>query len=139
MTYTISIADHHGSNLTREETEWPAFNDQQEYCGQIYRIAAWSVPARVYRELKISSNHLDLYLSSEGHWAATLEHAEHYLSSTKPPIEFLIKGSCLNLFAALQWVPNAQSNYRVYRRLDDGFDVEEVEELPIGAVDFEYF
>jgi hypothetical protein len=136
MTYTI--ADHHGSHLTREETEWPALNDRQEYCGQIHRIAAWSVPARVYRELKIS-NHLDLYLSSEGHWAATLEHAEHYLSSTKPPIEFLIKGSCLNLFAALQWVPNAQSNYRVYRRLDGGWDVEEVEEEPIGAVDFEYF
>jgi hypothetical protein len=61
------------------------------------------------------------------------------LPFSKAPLEFLVKGSCLNLFAALQWVPNAQSNYRVYRRLDDGFDVEEFEEEPIGAVDFEYF
>jgi hypothetical protein len=144
MTQTLNIANHNGCNFTKEEIQWPVFNQNQEFCGQIHKIAAHSVPQRVYRDLELPS-HLDLYLSSEGHWAATLEHAEHYLSATKPPIEFLVKGSCLNLFAALQWVPNAQSNYRVYRRLDDGFNVEEVgevkevEDLPIGEVDFEYF
>jgi hypothetical protein len=114
------------------------FNNSQEYCGQIQLIAAWSVPAKVYQDLELPS-HLDLYLSSEGHWAPALEIAEHYLSNTKPPIEFLVKGSTLSFFADLQWVPNAQGNYRVYRRLDGGFDVEEIKDLPIGAVDFDYF
>jgi hypothetical protein len=49
MTY--AIADHHGSTLTREETEWPAFDDQQEYCGQIYLIRAWAVPSGIHEEL----------------------------------------------------------------------------------------
>jgi hypothetical protein len=144
MTQTLNIANHNGCNFTKEEIQWPVFNQNQEFCGRIHKIAAHSVPSMVYKDLQLPS-HLNLYLSTEGHWAPTFESAEHYLSATKPPIEFLVKGSCLNLFAALQWVPNAQSNYRVYRRLDDGWDVEEVgevkevEELPMEAVDFEYF
>ncbi len=137
MTQTLNIANHNGCTITKEETEFPAFNGR-EYCGQIHRIAAWQVPERVYKDLGLP-NHLPLYLTSEGHWAAELEHAEHYLSNTKPPIEFLVKGATLSLFVALQWVPNAQSNYRVYRRLHDGWEVEEVEEESTEPVDFEYF
>jgi hypothetical protein len=89
MTYTLNIANHHGSHLTREETEWPAFNDRQEYCGQIYLIKAWAVPEKVHESLELPS-HIDLYITPKGHWASTLEHAEHYISNTEAPTEFLV-------------------------------------------------
>jgi hypothetical protein len=142
MTYTISIADHHGSTFTREETEWPAFNDRQEYCGQIYLTRAWAVPNGIYEELGLR-NHVDLYLTSKGQWAATLEHAEHYLSRTEPPTEFKVKGASLGLFICGQWAedngsPNVYSDYRVYQRSPGLWNAEEIEE-PVLVGAFEEF
>jgi hypothetical protein len=130
MTYTISIADHHGSTLTREETEWPAFNDRQEYCGHIHLIRAWAVPNGIHEELGLR-NHVDLYLTSNGQWAATLEHAEHYMSRTEPPTEFKVKGASLGLFISGQWAedngsPNVYSDYQVFKHSAGYWDAEEV-------------
>jgi hypothetical protein len=101
MTYAISIADHHGSHLTREETDWPAFNDRQEYCGQIYLIAAWAVPEGIHEQLGLR-NHIDLFLTSVGQWAPALEIAEHLLC-TQSPLEFRVKGASLGLFLPGEW------------------------------------
>jgi hypothetical protein len=136
------VADHRGHHFTREQTEWPAFNNRQEYCGQIWLTCSWAVPEKVYESLRLP-NHLDLYLTSEGHWAPTLEHAEHYLTRTEPPQEFLVKGASLGLFVPGEWAeengtPDAHTDYRVYRRSPEGWDAEEVEE-PRVLVGAEYF
>ncbi len=143
MTQTLNIANHHGSTLTREETEWPAFNDRQEYCGQIYRISAWAVPEKVHESLGLPS-HIDLYLTTGGHWAPTFEIAEHYLSHTEPPTEFLVKGASLSLFVPGDWAddngsPNIYADYRVYQRSPGFWDAEEIEEAPLVLVGAEYF
>jgi hypothetical protein len=142
MTYTISIADHHGSNLTREETEWPAFNARQEYCGQIYLTRAWAVPNEIHKQLGLP-NHNDLYLTSAGQWAATLEHAEHYLSRTEPPTEFRVKGASLGLFLPGEWAeangsPNAYSDYQVFKHSAGYWDAELIEP-PVSIGAFEEF
>jgi hypothetical protein len=142
MTYAINIADHHGSHLTREETEWPAFNDRQEYCGQIYLIAAWAVPNEIHKQLGLR-NHNDLYLTSNGQWAATLEHAEHYLSRTEPPTEFRVKGASLGLFLPGQWAdengsPNVYSDYQVFKHSAGYWDAELIEP-PVSIGAFEEF
>jgi hypothetical protein len=142
MTYTISIADHHGSNLTREETEWPAFDNNQEYCGHIHLIRAWAVPAGIHEQLGLPS-HIDLYLTSKGQWAPALEIAEHLLC-TQSPLEFKVKGASLGLFVPGEWAedngsPNTYSDYRVYQRSPGFWEAEEIEDLPMEAVDFEYF
>jgi hypothetical protein len=135
MTY--AIADHHGSNLTREETEWPAFDDRQEYCGQIYLIRAWAVPSGIHEELGLPS-HIDLYLTSKGQWAPALEIAEHLLC-TQSPLEFVVKGASLGLFVPAGWAedngsPNTYSDYRVYQRSPGFWDAEEIEEpVLVGA------
>jgi hypothetical protein len=129
MTYTISIADHHSSNFTQDETNWPVFNDNQEFCGQIHRIEAWSVPAKVYRKLKIS-NHLPLYLSTEGHWAPTFEIAEHFLSTQSPPTDFVVKGASLGLFLPNEWLEDNNikiyADYRVFRNSFGNWDAEKL-------------
>jgi hypothetical protein len=140
MTYTIP--DHHGSNLTREETDWPAFNDRQEYCGQIHRIVAWAVPNGIHQNMDLPK-HVDLYLTSAGQWAPTLEHAEHYLSRTEPPTEFKVKGASLGLFVSGEWAedngsPNTYSDYLVFKRSPGFWDAEEIEE-PVLVGAFEEF
>jgi hypothetical protein len=137
MTYTINIADHHGSNLTREETEWPAFNDRQEYCGHIHLIRAWAVPAGIHEQLGLAS-HIDLYLTSKGQWAPALEIAEHLLC-TQSPLEFVVKGASLGLFISGEWAedngsPNTYSDYRVYQRSPGFWDAEEIEEPVLVGV-----
>jgi hypothetical protein len=137
MTYTISIADHHGSNLTREETEWPAFDDRQEYCGQIHLIRTWAIPTGIHEELGLPS-HIDLYLTSKGQWAPALEIAEHLLC-TQSPLEFVVKGASLGLFVPGGWAedngsPNTYSDYRVYQRSPGFWEAEEIEEpVLVGA------
>jgi hypothetical protein len=137
------VADHRGYHFaTKEETEWPAFNDRQEYCGQIRRISSWAVPAKIYLDLRLPNNHIDMYLTPEGHWASTLEHAEH-LSRTKAPAEFFVRGAILGLFVPGEWAeengtPNTYGDYRVYQRSLEGWDAEEVEE-PLELVGADYF
>jgi hypothetical protein len=136
------VADHQGIHFTKEETEWPAFNDRQEYCGQIKLIDAWTVPAKVHRDFRCH-NQIDLYLTSKGHWAKTFEHAEHYLTSTEAPQEFLVRGAILGFFVPAQWAeengtPNTYGDYRVYLRSPGCWDAEEVEE-PRVLVGADYF
>jgi hypothetical protein len=132
MTYTISIADHHGSNLTREETDWPAFNDRQEYCGQIYRQSAWAVPNGIHEGMELPK-HIDLFLTSVGQWAPTFEIAEHYIAHTEPPTEFRVKGASLSLFVSGEWAedngsPYVYSDYRVFKHSAGYWDAEEIVE-----------
>jgi hypothetical protein len=140
MTYTIP--DHHGSQLTREETDWPAFNNRQEYCGQIHLIAAWAVPEGIHEELGLPK-HLNLYITSAGQWASTQEIAEHYLSRIEAPTEFKVKGASLGLFISGAWAqdngsPNVYSDYQVFKHSAWSWDAEEIEEpLLVGA--FEEF
>ena len=77
MTYTI--ANHNSSTFSKEETEYPAFDRNGEYCGQIYKVAAWAVPSGIHAEMELPS-HLDLYMTNVGQWAPTFEIAEHYLA-----------------------------------------------------------
>jgi hypothetical protein len=138
MTYTISIADHNGCNFAKQETDWPAFNDRQEYCGQIYRQTAWAVPSVIHEGMELPK-HIDLYLTSVGQWAPTFEIAEHYLAHTEPPTEFVVKGASLGLFVPGAWAedngsPNTYSDYRVYQRSPGFWDAEEIEEpVLVGA------
>ena len=128
---SYAIANHHGSHLTTEETQWPVLNDQQEYCGQIYLTAAWAVPQGIHEQLGLS-NHIDLFITSVGHWATTLEHAEHYLVRTEAPTEFIVKGASLSLFVPSEWaedngIPNIYRDYRVFKRSADCWGAEEIE------------
>jgi hypothetical protein len=137
------VADHRGYHFGQEQTEWPAFNNRQEYCGQIRRISSWAVPAKIYLDLRLSNNHIDMYLTPEGHWASTLEYAE-LLSRTEPPTEFFVRGAILGLFVPGEWAeengtPNTYGDYRVFRRKSGGWDAEEVEDAPpvlAGAADY---
>ena len=129
MTYTI--ADHHSSHLTREETEWPVFDNNQDLCGQIYLIAAWAVPEGIHQQLGLR-NHIDLFLTTNGQWAPTLEIAEHYLVRTEAPTEFKVKGASLGLFVPSEWAedngsPNIYRDYRVFKRSADCWDAERIE------------
>jgi hypothetical protein len=142
MAQTLNIPDHHGSTLTRVETEWPAFNDRQEYCGQIYLIKAWAVPQGIHQQMELP-NHIDLFLTAVGQWAPALEIAEHLLC-TQCPLEFLVKGASLSLFVPGDWVedngsPNTYSDYRVYQRSPGFWDAEEIEEAPLVLVGADYF
>jgi hypothetical protein len=47
------VADHHGCNLTREQTSWPVFDDHQEYRGHITFIQSTAIPRKVYEQLKL--------------------------------------------------------------------------------------
>jgi hypothetical protein len=145
MTQTLNIPDHQGHqgfHFTKEETECPGFNDRQEYCGQIWFFDSWTVPAKVHETLGLQ-NQIDLYLTSEGHWAPSFEQAEHYLSSTEPPQEFFVRGAILGLFVPGEWAeengtPGTYTDYRVFRRSAGYWDAEEVEE-PRVLAGAEYF
>jgi hypothetical protein len=116
MTQTINIPDHHGCNLTREQTSWPVFDDRQEYRGHITFIQSTAIPRKVYEQLKLGDRtDIGLFLTPAGQWATTLEYAEHLLVN-----------------------PNTYGDYRVYRRSPEGWDAEEVEELPV-LVGADYF
>jgi hypothetical protein len=144
MTQTINIPDHHGCNLTREQTSWPVFDDRQEYRGHITFIQSTAIPRKVYEQLKLGDRtDIGLFLTPAGQWATTLEYAEHLLVNTEPPQECLVKGALLGIFVPGEWAeengtPNTYGDYRVYRRSPEGWDAEEVEELPV-LVGADYF
>jgi hypothetical protein len=115
MTYCI--ANHHCAHLTREETQWSVFDENQEYCGHVFRIAAWAIPDGIHAGFSLRS-HIDLYITSEGQWAPTLEIAEHLLATESAPAEFVVKGALLALFVPTEWAegngnPNTYSDYHV--------------------------
>jgi hypothetical protein len=135
MTHAINIPIHFGCNPTREETQWPAFDQNQEYCGHTHRIAAWAVSPGVHAELGVS-DYTDLYLTSEGHWATTLEIAEHLLVNKPTPKSFTCKGATLNLFVPAQWAeengnPNPNGYYRVFKTASGYWDADEKEDIPL--------
>jgi hypothetical protein len=130
MTYTINTADYNGCNPTKEVNDFPVFTQSNppEYCGYIHRIAAWQVPQSVHQQLGLRDN-LDLYITSKGHWAPTLENAEHGLVNTPPAQSFICKGATLSFFVPPQWAedngnPNAHDDYRVFRTAAGGWDAE---------------
>jgi hypothetical protein len=138
MTQTLNIANHNGCNFsTTEETEWPAFDNNQEYCGQIYLTRAWAVPSGIHEELGLR-NHVDLYLTSVGQWAPALEIAEHLLC-TQSPLEFRVKGASLGLFISGEWAedngsPNVYSDYQVFKHSAGYWDAELIEPpVVVGA------
>jgi hypothetical protein len=143
MTQTINIPDHHGCNLTREQTSWPVFNDRQEYRGRITFIQSTAIPRKVHEQLKLDRTDIGLFLTPAGQWATTLEDAERLFLGTKPPTEFLSKGATLGYFLPGEWAeengtPNTYRDYRVFRQPSGRWDAEEVEELPV-LVGADYF
>jgi hypothetical protein len=129
MTYCI--ANHHSSHFDREQTQWQVFDQNQEYCGQVFQIAAWAVPAGIHDGFSLP-NHLDLYITSEGQWAQTLEIAEHLLINEPAPEEFVVKGSLMALFVPSEWAidngnPNTHSDYQIFRDPSGYWNAEEIE------------
>jgi hypothetical protein len=145
MTQTINIPDHHGCNLTREQTNWPVFDDHQEYRGHITFIQSTAIPKKVYEQLKLGDRtDIGLFLTPAGQWATTLEYAEHLLVNTEPPIEFLSKGATLGFFLPPQWseengTPNKYADYRVYQRSPGHWDAEEIEPPVLATEGYEPF
>jgi hypothetical protein len=129
MTYCI--ANHHCAHLTREENQWAVFDRDQEYCGHVFRIAAWAIPKSIHAQFSLP-HHIDLYITSDGQWAPTLELAEHLLTTESAPTEFIVKGALLALFIPGEWAidngnPNTYSDYRVFLEPAGYWDAEEIE------------
>jgi hypothetical protein len=128
MTHAINIPNNLSCNIAAYETQWPVFTQSNppEYCGHIHRIAAWVVPTSVHQQLGLPDN-LDLYLTDKGHWAPTLEIAEHFII-TDCPLEFICKGSTLSFFVPAQWAEGnggstkAYGDCRVFRTADGSWD-----------------
>jgi hypothetical protein len=130
MTY--SIANHNCAHLTREETQWAVFDQNQEYRGHVFRIAAWAVPDSIHAQFNLP-NHIDLYITSEGQWAQTLEIAEHLLTTELAPAEFVLKGALLALFIPGEWAidngdPNTYSDYQICRDFAGYWNAVEIEQ-----------
>jgi hypothetical protein len=131
------VADHHGCNLTREQTSWPVFDDRQEYRGHITFIQSTAIPRKVYEQLKLGDRtDIGLFLTPAGQWATTLEYAEHLLVNTEPPIEFLSTGATLGYFLPGEWAeengtPNTYGDYRVFKLPSGCWDAEEIEPAPV--------
>jgi hypothetical protein len=132
MTHAINIPNNLSCNTAPHETQWPVFTQSNppEYCGEIHVIRAWQVPQSVHQRLGLPGN-IDLYITSEGHWAPTLEIAEHLLVNTPPAQSFTCKGATLSLFLCPQWAedngnPNAYDDYRVFLTVAGVWDAEEV-------------
>ncbi len=142
MTYCIP--NHHGSHFEIEETQWAVFDKEQEFCGHVFQIAAWAVPDGIHAGFNLPS-HIDLYISSDGQWAQTLELAEHLLTTEPAPCEFVVKGALLALFIPSEWAsdngnPNTYSDYRVFLTTAGNWDAEEIEP-PVAIVhcpDYDY-
>jgi hypothetical protein len=129
MTY--ATANHHCAHLTREETQWAVFDRDQEFCGHVFRIASWAIPGSIHAQFELP-NYLDLYITSDGQWAPTLELAEHLLTTEPAPTEFIVKGALLALFIPGEWVidngnPNIYSDYRVFYDPAGYWDAVEIE------------
>jgi hypothetical protein len=129
MTYCI--ANHHCANLTREETQWSVFDQNQEYCGHVFCIASWAIPKGIHEGFSLPT-HIDLYITSDGQWAPTLELAEHLLTTESAPTEFSVKGALLALFIPGEWAidngsPNTYSDYRVFYTPAGYWDAVEIE------------
>jgi hypothetical protein len=129
MTYCIP--NHHGSHFETEETQWAVFDKEQEFCGHVFQIAAWAVPDGIHAGFNLPS-HIDLYITTDGQWAQTLELAEHLLTTSPAPTEFIVKGALLALFIPAEWAidngnPNTYSNYRVFLESAGYWDAEEIE------------
>ncbi len=130
MTY--ATANHHCAHLTREETQWAVFDKHQEFRGHVFLIAAWAVPDGIHAGFNLPS-HIDLYITTDGQWAPTLEHAEHLLTTKPAPTEFIIKGALLALFVPAAWAsdngnPNTYSDYRVFCDSAGYWNADEIEQ-----------
>jgi hypothetical protein len=133
MTYCIP--NHHGSHFEIEETQWAVFDKEQEFRGHVFQIASWAIPGGIHAQFELP-NHLDLYITSDGQWAPTLELAEHLLTTESAPSEFVVKGALLALFIPGEWAidngsPNTYGDYRVFYAPAGYWDAVEIEPLVI--------
>jgi hypothetical protein len=77
MTHAINIPNSNGCNLfPREETQWPVFDRNNEYYGQIYKVCAWTIPNGTHKRLGLSNNQLSLFKTPAGQYAKDLCTAE---------------------------------------------------------------
>jgi hypothetical protein len=130
MTY--ATANHHGSHFTREKTQWAVFDQTQEYRGHVFQISAWAIPSGIHAQFNLP-NHIDLYITSEGQWAQTLEIAEHLLTTELAPTEFIVKGALLALFIPGEWAIdrgdlNTYSDYQIFRDAAGYWNAAEIEQ-----------
>jgi hypothetical protein len=123
-TITIDISDNN------QESRWAVFssnNGKLSHIGQVNKIAAPQVPDRCHQTLS-SSRSNPLFLTSEGHWARTLEDAADLLVTSEACQEFVVTGGLLDLFplprnegCAKRW-----SDYRVFKDSDGYWSAEEI-------------
>jgi hypothetical protein len=125
-TITLDISDDN-----HQESRWAVFapddHGKLSHIGQVNKILAPQVPDRCHEALS-SPRSNQLFLTSEGHWARTLEDAADLLATLEPCHEFIVTGALLDLF---QLPRNERcvkpwSDYRVFRGSDGYWSAEEI-------------
>jgi hypothetical protein len=124
-TATIDISDDN-----QQESRWAVLtssNGKLSHIGQVNKIIAAKVPDRCH-EILSSPRSNALFLTSEGHWAKTLEAAADLLANSESLKEFIATGGLLGLFqlprdedCSKHW-----SDYRVFRDFDGCWSAEEI-------------
>jgi hypothetical protein len=124
ITVTIDISDNN------QQDRWAVFlsnSGKLSHIGQVNKIAAPQVPDRCHQTLS-SSRSNPLFLTSEGHWAKTLEEAADLLVTSEVCQEFVVTGGLLDLFP----LPRDESqvkrwgDYRVFRDSNGYWSAEEI-------------
>jgi hypothetical protein len=124
-TVTIDISDDN-----QQESRWAVLtssNGKLSHIGQVNKIAAPQVPDRCHEALS-SPRSNPLFLTSEGHWARSLEAAADLLVTSEVCKEFVVTGGLLDLFP----LPRDESQvkrwgeYRVFRNSDGYWNAEEI-------------
>jgi hypothetical protein len=118
------------SDDNQQESRWAVFtnnNSKLSHIGQVNKIAAPQVPDRCHETLS-SSRSNSLFLTSEGHWATTLEAAVDLLVTSEVCQEFVVTGGLLDLFplprnegCVKRW-----GDYRVFKDSDGYWNAEEI-------------
>jgi hypothetical protein len=124
-TVTIDISDEN-----HQESRWAVLANNScklSHIGQVNKIAAPQVPDRCHQTLS-SSRSNPLFLTSNGHWAKTLESAADLLATSEACQEFVVTGALLDLFQSpkKEGCSKPWSDYRVYRDSDGYWNAEEI-------------
>jgi hypothetical protein len=124
-TTTIDISDDN-----HQESRWAVFssnNGKLSYIGQVNKIAAPQVPDRYHQTLS-SSRSNPLFLTSEGHWAKTLEEAANSLATSEACQEFVVTGGLLDLFPLARNESQVKrwNDYRVFKYSNGCWNAEEI-------------
>jgi hypothetical protein len=127
-TMTIDISDNN------QESRWAVLfsnNGKLRHIGQVNKIAAPQVPDRYHQTLS-SSRSNPLFLTSEGHWARTLEEAADLLATSEACQEFVVTGGLLDLFPLPrnEGFVKRWGDYRVFRDSNGYWSAEEITSNP---------